>query len=351
MAFRRTLVQRLFNVSNISNPTLTNCRIFSLSSAGQALIPSNPAKVAPDPGDEGTFRRFLQRRPMYQSAVAPKLRSLPMGDELLETLRNMDIARDRIRLDELSPPVTKSELTEAKLTVEDARKLLRVSQLEMVKSKLRQIPKSSISYSEFVQICVEACSSTYQGLEFAKMLDEFGTVIVLGDVVFLWPDQVLKAIQGLMPMPEAHPNDPRRKEFEEMEKQKITIDKKAESLVRRELWCGLGFLLVQTATFMRLTFWELSWDVMEPICFYVTSMYFMAGYAFFLRTAREPSFEGFFQSRFGAKQKRLMKINNFNVGRYNELRKACYPCSSLPEHALSFTPSFSERTEFSGALH
>ncbi|KAA8547307.1 hypothetical protein F0562_003829 [Nyssa sinensis] len=350
MAFKRTLALRLFNRFKISNPTLTNCRISSSPSAVQSLIPPDPAKIAPDRGDDGIFRRYLQQRPLYQSAAClPKLRSLPTGEKLLEKLRGMDIATDRIRLDGLSPPATRSDSAEEKLTVDDARKLLRVSQLELVKSRLRQIPKSSISSREFVQICVEACSSTDQGLEFAKMLDESGTVIVLGNVVFLRPDQVVKAVEGLMPV---QPHDPRRKKLEEMEKQKAAIDNKAESLVRRELWCGLCYLVVQTAAFMRLTFWELTWDVMEPICFYVTSMYFMAGYAFFLRTSKEPSFEGFFQSRFNAKQKRLMKIHNFDVGRYNELRRACYPPSSSPEHALSFTPPFnSARTQFDGALH
>lgn len=125
-----------------------------------------------------------------------------------------------------------------------------------------------------------------------------------------------------------------------MERHKFEIDRKAEFLVRRELWCGLAYLVVQTAGFMRLTFWELSWDVMEPICFYVTSMYFMAGYTFFLRTSKEPSFEGFFQSRFHAKQKRLMKLQNFDEGRYNELRKACYPYSSSSSSALPASTAF-----------
>lgn len=111
-----------------------------------------------------------------------------------------------------------------------------------------------------------------------------------------------------------------RTELEEMEKEKAVIDTKANTMVRRELWAGLGFLVAQTVAFMRLTFWELSWDVMEPICFYVTSMYFMAGYTFFLKTSKEPCFEGFYQSRFSSKQKRLMKLHNFDIARYNELR-------------------------------
>jgi hypothetical protein len=118
-------------------------------------------------------------------------------------------------------------------------------------------------------------------------------------------------------------SDPAREELKAMEAQKADIDRVAAAKVRRELWCGLAYLVVQTAGFMRLTFWELSWDVMEPICFYVTSMYFMAGYAFFLRTKKEPSFEGFFESRFAAKQKRVMQARGFDLRRYEELRRAC----------------------------
>lgn len=137
---------------------------------------------------------------------------------------------------------------------------------------------------------------------------------------------MVKAIRDLIPVHSAvGPDDPRMQQLQAMEKQKSSIDAKAKSLVQRELWCGLGYLVIQTAAFMRLTFWELTWDVMEPICFYVTSIYFMGGYAFFLRTSKEPSFEGFYQSRFCAKQKRLFKAQGFDIQRYNELKKACYP--------------------------
>lgn len=136
----------------------------------------------------------------------------------------------------------------------------------------------------------------------------------------------MKAIEKAIPIPRASPvaeNDPAREELKAMEAVKVEIDRTATLQVRRELWGGLAALALQTAGFMRLTFWELSWDVMEPICFFVTSTYFMAGYAFFLRTKREPSFEGFFQSRFAAKQRRLMKARDFDLRRYGELRRAC----------------------------
>ncbi|KAH6823025.1 calcium uniporter [Perilla frutescens var. hirtella] len=123
----------------------------------------------------------------------------------------------------------------------------------------------------------------------------------------------------------ALPNDPRRAELENLENQKCIIDEKARSLVRGELYCGLSLLMVQTLGFMRLTFWELNWDVMEPICFFVTSLHFALAYGFFLRTSKEPSFEGYFQRRFKVKQNKLMKIHKFDMERYNKLCEAFYP--------------------------
>lgn len=194
MALKKTLVQRLFSISKISSPFLTTNRISS-SSLVQDLLPAKPSQsdhaIAPDPGDIGIFRRFLHKRALFQSTATVRtspVSSPATGDNLIEKMRDLDISRGRIRLDGLRPPETTSDLAGG-LSVEDARKLLRLSQLEMVKSKLRQMTKSCISYSEFVRICAEGCFDPGQGLVFAKMLDESGFVIVLGNTVFLRPDQ------------------------------------------------------------------------------------------------------------------------------------------------------------------
>ncbi|XP_042507601.1 calcium uniporter protein 2, mitochondrial-like [Macadamia integrifolia] len=359
MALRRNLGDRLFNINKISSPS--NSLVyspFSFPSSEQPLIPPDPAKLifhrefrsSSGTGKDGFFRRFIQRRAIVQSAlVTPELRSFLLGDKLMEKLKGMNLSKDRLRLDGLNPPVMRSESdTVDKISIMDARKLLRLSRLERLKTKLGRIPKNCISYSEFVQICSDGCSTPDQGLEFAKMLDESGAVIVLGDIVFLRPDQVAKAMEAIISLSVDQPmNDARRKELEGMEHEKVAIDRKADALVRRELWTGLGFLFIQTAAFMRLTFWELSWDVMEPICFYVTSIYFMAGYTFFMRTAKDPSFEGFYESRFVTKQKRLMKNKKFDIQRFDELRRACYSFSSETPSSLNH----SQKTLMGAALH
>uniref|UniRef100_M8BCH2 Calcium uniporter protein C-terminal domain-containing protein n=1 Tax=Aegilops tauschii TaxID=37682 RepID=M8BCH2_AEGTA len=148
---------------------------------------------------------------------------------------------------------------------------------------------------------------------------------------------VVKAIEKAIPIPRGlsvAENHPAREELKAMEAQKVDIDRMATLQVRRELWGGLAALALQTAGFMRLTFWELSWDVMEPICFFVTSTYFMAGYAFFLRTKREPSFEGFFQSRFVVKQKRLMKARDFDPPPVQRAPASLWPPGATPSEPL-----------------
>ncbi|XP_051114408.1 calcium uniporter protein 2, mitochondrial-like [Andrographis paniculata] len=322
--FRKPLAQRLLGLSRINNPSsITTCRTSLPRKAVMLNHEPAPNKLAPDRGDDGVFRRYLHRR----SAPAG-LGLLPPGDTLLEKLRDLNISKDRIRLEGLIPPSVESP--EATVTVEDAKKILRLTLMEKVKSRLSQIEKDCVSYPDFLEIITAECLDWDLGLEFAKILDESGSVIVLGNIVHLRPQKVVKAVEKHISTTPISPKDPRMKELQELEKQMAAIDKKASTLVKRELWCGLAYLLIQTGAFMRLTFWELTWDVMEPICFYVTSGYFLAGYAFFLRTSKEPSFEGFYQSRLKAKQKRLIEKMKFDVERYEELKNCCYPSSQRP---------------------
>uniref|UniRef100_A0A9I9CI03 Calcium uniporter protein C-terminal domain-containing protein n=2 Tax=Cucumis melo TaxID=3656 RepID=A0A9I9CI03_CUCME len=294
-----------------------------------------------DSAGKSVFRRFLQRRAIFHSPSAsriPELLCIPVGDKLREKLRGTNI-----RLEGLIHPASERSVSGCGgISIEDARKIIRVSQVEKLKTKLRNVGKSCISYSEFTRICVEDCGNNEeQGAEFAKLMDESGSVIVLGNIVFLRPDQVAKSMERMISGSIATPNDPRLKQLEEMEKQKALIDKKAKAQVQAELICGLGLILGQTLGFMRLTFWELSWDVMEPICFFVTSLHFALGYAFFLTTSTEPTFEGFFRRRFKAKQNKLMASLNFDINHYNELRTICYPyhTQALPHQEGPFISS------------
>lgn len=51
---------------------------------------------------------------------------------------------------------------------------------------------------------------------------------------------------------------------------------------RRLLWTGLAFLMVQWGMLARLTFWELSWDVIEPITYFLGSGTTILFYCYFM---------------------------------------------------------------------
>ncbi|KAK9947123.1 hypothetical protein M0R45_012558 [Rubus argutus] len=332
MALRKALAKRSFDASRVTSLTP-----LSVILEHQTIVPPNAAQAnfhreyltSTDPAEKGFFRRFF-----HQSATRiPELLCLPVGEKLREKIKGINKNGDRLRLAGLSPPAPDRATADDSfygISVSDARKILRLSQVEKLKAKLREIPESSVSYLDFCRICVEGCESEEQGAEFAKLLDESGSVIVLGNVVFLRPEQVAKSVESIISQTMGLPNDPRRRELDQLEKQKMAIDHRARALVQGELYGGLGFILLQTLGAMRLTFWELSWDVMEPICFFVTSIHFALGYGFFLRTSTEPTFQGFFQRRFKTKQQRLMEVHNFDVQKYNQLRKLFYPNSDQP---------------------
>ncbi|CAM8942307.1 unnamed protein product [Rhodiola kirilowii] len=324
MALRRSLTaiskpHHLIQSSSLTIPLLPTSPIPCKTEHSRHFITS------PDPSPNPTFfQRLFHRRSLYQSSSRlPELFSLPIGDKLREKLNRINSVNvnDRFNFDGLVPPPLPSPITGAGISIDDARKLLRVSQVEKMKTELRKIQRNAISYGEYVRLCVDELGDEEQGIQFSKLMDATGSVIVLGNTVFLRPEQVARKMETLIAQSIPSQDDPRRAKLEHMEAELKEIEEKARTLVRGEMYCGLGFVILQTLGFMRLTFWELSWDVMEPICFFVTSLHFAAAYGFFLRTATEPSFEGLFRRRFEVRRRKMMEARGFDFGKYEELRK------------------------------
>lgn len=183
MASKKSLVRNLFNISK------TYSRISGLT----RMRPTKPG-ITPDAGDSGIRRRFLHKRAFFSPEIVPR------GSNLMEKLRELNLSNNRIRLDEMIPPPSpakKSPEVFPAVTVEDVKKLMRAAEMEMVKSRLKEIGKNWVPYSEFVRVCGENSSDPEQGNRVANMLDEAGNVIVLGSFVCLKPEQVINACHAL----------------------------------------------------------------------------------------------------------------------------------------------------------
>lgn len=139
-------------------------------------------------------------------------------------------------------------------------------------------------------------------------------------------------------------DDPRREELRGLLKKKEEIDFLAHRQVRGILWSGLGFFVVQVGLFFRLTFWEFSWDVMEPIAFFTTTTGLLVGYAYFLFTSRDPTYQDLMKRLFLSRQKKLFMKHNFDAARFAELQKQC-KCP-LEESRPQWRPPQAPKTSF-----
>ena len=130
-------------------------------------------------------------------------------------------------------------------------------------------------------------------------------------------------VRKAMPLALTPENDPGKEELKQLQAQLEDINKLAHKQVRRILWSGLGFLITQVGLFFRLTFWEFSWDIMEPITFFTTTTGLVVGYAYFLITSRDPTYRDFMERMFESRQRKLIQRQNFNLDKYLELQRRC----------------------------
>lgn len=223
------------------------------------------------------------------------------------------------------------------LSNQEARKLLKLVKVDDFKKLLLSTGKHCMPVEEVLKLCKQtgAATTDVEAEEVTKNLDEAGVILIFRNRVFLEPDKVAELLSKTMPFHLAPENDPRSEELAQLQREKDEIDRIAQRQVRNMLWGAFGAFTIQSVVFFRLTFWDLSWDVMEPITFFVTSSSLLAGFFFFVLTHRDPSYHDLMNTLLSNKQQKLMKKRNFNVERFKELQtQCCMPSSENQPHAM-----------------
>ncbi|TVU36607.1 hypothetical protein EJB05_18546 [Eragrostis curvula] len=212
---------------------------------------------------------------------------------------------------------------DAEVTAEEARRLMRLANVEALKRRLGDA--EVIPYADLLRACEDsgAARTRAEAAALAGALDEAGVVLLFRDKVYLQPDKIVDLVRKAMPLALTSESDPRKEELKQLQAQLEDINKLAHKQVRRILWSGLGVLITQVGLFFRLTFWEFSWDVMEPITFFTTTTGLVVGYAYFLITSRDPTYRDFMERMFISRQRKLIQRQNFNLDRYLELQRCC----------------------------
>ncbi|CAJ0936329.1 unnamed protein product, partial [Mesorhabditis belari] len=108
-------------------------------------------------------------------------------------------------------------------------------------------------------------------------------------------------------------------ELKPLQDQKTLIERECEAHSERVMIAGFAAMGIQTGIFARLTWWDFSWDIMEPITYFATFSTVIASCGYYLYT-KQPFEYHQCRDRIFTRQfyKRAMK-HNFNIIRYNEL--------------------------------
>jgi hypothetical protein len=61
---------------------------------------------------------------------------------------------------------------------------------------------------------------------------------------------------------------------------------KAKKHTNRMIWLGLGLMSLQAGILARMTWFEYSWDIVEPISYFVTYSAVIGVYAYFVLTRK-----------------------------------------------------------------
>jgi hypothetical protein len=151
-------------------------------------------------------------------------------------------------------------------------------------------------------------ASDEDGRRILAALADSGLVLKAGDVVYLEPEEIAQTVRRVLPvdMPLI------KKRLEEVEREVLPMIELREGLeakARRKNAlvnaAFLGFLSLQWGVFLRLCYWELSWDVVEPLGFFAGGLTTVIGFGWAVWTRRDFSYEalnGEFRNRWVDKE-------------------------------------------------
>jgi len=111
-----------------------------------------------------------------------------------------------------------------------------------------------------------------------------------------------------------------REQITPLEKKSLDLKEKANINTHRLSWLGLGAMGLQFGILARLTWWEYSWDIMEPVTYFVTYGTSIGMFAYFLLTRQEYIFPDARDRQFLLRFHQLAKKEKLDIEKYNKLR-------------------------------
>ncbi|XP_033111300.1 calcium uniporter protein, mitochondrial-like [Anneissia japonica] len=102
---------------------------------------------------------------------------------------------------------------------------------------------------------------------------------------------------------------------------KSELDIRAAKRTNLVIWGGLGYMALQFGLLARLTWWEYSWDIVEPITYFVTYGSAMALYSYYVLTKQDYSNPAAADRQYLIFFHRFAKRKQLDIAAYNNLKE------------------------------
>ncbi|XP_075837453.1 calcium uniporter regulatory subunit MCUb, mitochondrial isoform X1 [Microtus pennsylvanicus] len=112
-----------------------------------------------------------------------------------------------------------------------------------------------------------------------------------------------------------------KEQLQPLEQVKAGIEARSEAKTSGLLWAGLALLSVQGGALAWLTWWVYSWDIMEPVTFFLTFANSMVFFAYFIITRQNYTYSSLRSRQFLQFFHKKSQQQCFNVEQYNKLKE------------------------------
>jgi len=142
-------------------------------------------------------------------------------------------------------------------------------------------------------------------------------------VLYLNPENLLNHV-GLLLRDETE--EEKKAQLDSLRKELAVLDEKLKAIrVRSErsanlkIWGFICYVICQTSALARLTWWELSWDIIEPVTYFVTMSGVIACMIYVGWTKQEYSHQTFYYGLVAKKEMKLLKAENLSLNDRRDL--------------------------------
>ncbi|CAG9460734.1 unnamed protein product [Pedinophyceae sp. YPF-701] len=218
---------------------------------------------------------------------------------------------------------------EDKEAVEVVRLMLKQAAMHRVRRELKVLAadRPAIPEAEFRRLLIDkqVATTPEESEEMFKALVTAGVVLPYHRVIYLKPDEIMgKMIEML---PDAHETPMEIEEhIREVETEYVPLAEQRQSfsnVARRRaatlFGLGVAGLAAWGVVMVRLTWWELSWDVIEPIAYFSGLVGNIALWSYSMRARHDPTYENIFQRMVRRYEDKRMQLEGFDLERYKDM--------------------------------